>query len=70
MFGKIIRKIVFGEMIRKIVDEGLNKPDFFNLSYQTFSCIKCGKTFDTEKGCLIHIGAKHRNIKRIKKVTQ
>ena len=47
-------------IIRKIVDEQLNQPVSFGFSYQQFRCGVCGKFFDTEKGCLIHITKKHK----------
>lgn len=43
---------------RKIALECLNKPEVFG--FQAFECNKCGKIFDTEKGCKIHIKKTHK----------
>ena len=53
---------MINEIVRKIVDEQLNKPQIFGFSYQQFRCNKCGRFFDTEKGCLIHISKKHKEL--------
>ena len=47
------------ELARKLADEQLNKPYSFYCSYSTFKCTICGKTFETQRGCSIHITKIH-----------
>ena len=52
---------MFKELARKLVNEQLNKPVYFGLSFTTYTCTFCDKKFDTFRGARIHIGKKHKN---------